>query len=133
HVAAAEFYRPLEQDLGFHFGPAVRWVEEAWLRSDDALVRFGAEPRDDVPGREHALGYHPGILDSSAQVCNFLSLGQTPEGTKYMESGAEEIVLRTAAPAELLDEMVIVEYDAERKQIDGRFRLVDESGALVVT
>jgi len=133
HVAAAEFYRPLEQDLGFHFGPAVRWVEEAWLRSDDALVRFGAEPRDDVPGREHALGYHPGILDSSAQVCNFLSLGQTPEGTKYMVSGAEEIVLRTAAPTELFAEVTMEEYDAEGKQIAGGIRLLDESGAPVAT
>ncbi|MEV4339053.1 SDR family NAD(P)-dependent oxidoreductase [Streptomyces sp. NPDC049590] len=65
----SDFYAHL-RSLGYHLGPSFRWIAEAWIRGDEALVRF-AEPEE---MNEDASGYeiHPGLLDSclqSAVVC----------------------------------------------------------------
>ncbi|TDT42694.1 acyl transferase domain-containing protein [Streptomyces sp. BK208] len=63
-LSGSGFYSHL-RSLGYHLGPSFRWIAEAWIRGDEALVRF-AEPRE---MNEDPTGYeiHPGLLDSCLQ------------------------------------------------------------------
>ncbi|WP_052411981.1 type I polyketide synthase [Streptomyces mutabilis] len=132
HATGEEFYRTLEK-MGFHFGPAVRWVDEVWQRPGDGLVRF-TEPDRDAATRAYALGFHPGVLDSCAQTCNYVAIGHTPEGRKFMVSELDDIVLRPgAAPRELYALVEVPVYDGDRQEVVTGFRLVDGSGTPVVS
>ncbi|MDX6355770.1 MAG: hypothetical protein QOF98_2673, partial [Streptomyces sp.] len=63
-LSGADFYRHLYA-LGYHLGPSFRWIDEVWIRGDEALVRYvqPAEPREDPASYE----IHPGLLDSCLQ------------------------------------------------------------------
>ncbi|MGP3971261.1 beta-ketoacyl synthase N-terminal-like domain-containing protein [Streptomyces sp. 6N223] len=135
HVTAEDFYRPLEQDRGFYFGPAVRWVAEAWHRraGHEGLIRF-AMPEGPAAKRSYALGFHPGVLDSCAQSCNYLAVDRTPGGKKYMVAEMDDIVLRPRTDAtELFAAVRMPEFDAEKEEIAGALRLVDGDGATLVS
>ncbi|MFC8449583.1 SDR family NAD(P)-dependent oxidoreductase [Kitasatospora sp. NPDC057223] len=64
HLTGADFYGHL-RSLGYHLGPSFRWIDEAWISGDEALVRY-VEP--EATG-EDPSGYriHPGLLDSCLQ------------------------------------------------------------------
>ncbi|MGW6599927.1 SDR family NAD(P)-dependent oxidoreductase [Streptomyces sp. NPDC055036] len=64
HLSGADFYRHL-RSLGYHLGPSFRWIGDAYIRGDEALVRF-VEPAE---MNESPDGYeiHPGLLDSCLQ------------------------------------------------------------------
>ncbi|MGY0063724.1 beta-ketoacyl synthase N-terminal-like domain-containing protein [Streptomyces sp. LZ34] len=134
HVAREEFYRPLEHDRGFFFGPAVRLVDGAWWRGDtEVLVGFAA-PEGETARRDHALGFHPGVLDGCAQTCNYVALERTPDGQKYMVAEMDEVVVGPRSGAEgLFAAVAMPEYDEERREIAGSIRLVDGAGATVVS
>ncbi|GCD39307.1 polyketide synthase [Streptomyces chrestomyceticus JCM 4735] len=71
-LTGAEFYSHL-RSLGYHLGPSFRWIAEAWLRGDEALVRFAepAEMNEDPAGYE----IHPGLLDSCLQSTVVFAVG----------------------------------------------------------
>lgn len=77
------FYNPLEKEKGFYFGHAVRWVQTAFCSNNDVYVKFRSMDADDIK-LDYNIGIHPGILDSCAQTCNFVSIGHTPIDKKYM-------------------------------------------------
>ena len=79
----AVFYNPLEKEKGFYFGHAVRWVQTAFCSNNDAYVKFRSMDADDIK-LDYNIGIHPGILDSCAQTCNFVSIAHTPIEKKYM-------------------------------------------------
>ena len=134
HVAREDFYRPLEQDCGFVFGPAVRLVAGAWRRGDNEVLVSFAAPEGKAAQRAHALGFHPGVLDSCAQTCNYAALERTPAGRKYMVAEVDDAVLRPCStPRELFAAVVMPEYDEERQEIAGSIHLVEGSGAPVVS
>jgi acyl transferase domain-containing protein/acyl carrier protein/methylmalonyl-CoA mutase cobalamin-binding subunit len=64
HLSGTDFYRHLHA-LGYHLGPSFRWIDEAWIRGDQALIAM-VEPQDP---REDPADYeiHPGLLDSCLQ------------------------------------------------------------------
>ncbi|MEV6425145.1 SDR family NAD(P)-dependent oxidoreductase [Streptomyces sp. NPDC051662] len=64
HLSGAGFYGHL-RSLGYHLGPSFRWIGDAYLRGDEALIRF-VEPAE---MNESPDGYeiHPGLLDSCLQ------------------------------------------------------------------
>ncbi|MFE6775901.1 beta-ketoacyl synthase N-terminal-like domain-containing protein [Streptomyces sp. NPDC057702] len=133
-VPREEFYEPLEQDRGFYFGPAVRYVDGAWWREgNEVLVSFAA-PQGATADRDYALGFHPGVLDSCAQTCNYVAVERTPGGRKYMVAEMDEVVLGPCSSAEGLHASVAVpEFDADRQEITGSIRLVDASGTTVAS
>lgn len=64
HVTGEAFYAHLRA-LGYHLGPSFRWLAEAWISGDEALIRFR---RPDDPREDPALyAVHPGLLDSCLQ------------------------------------------------------------------
>lgn len=64
HLSGAAFYTHL-RSLGYHLGPSFRWIGDAYIRGDEALIRF-VEPSE---MNESPDGYeiHPGLLDSCLQ------------------------------------------------------------------
>lgn len=133
-VGREEFYRPLEQDRGFYFGPAVRFVDEAWWREESEVLVSFATPQEEAKPREYALGFHPGVLDSCAQTCNYVAVDRTPEGRKYMVAEMDDIVLSAGSGAgELFAAVAMPEFDEKKQEIAGSIRLVDEEGAPVVS
>ncbi|OEJ47678.1 hypothetical protein AR457_29550 [Streptomyces agglomeratus] len=64
HLSGADFYTHL-RSLGYHLGPSFRWIRDAYIRGDEALIRF-TEPEE---MSESPDGYeiHPGLLDSCLQ------------------------------------------------------------------
>ncbi|WP_158894913.1 beta-ketoacyl synthase N-terminal-like domain-containing protein [Amycolatopsis anabasis] len=96
---AAAFYEPVEA-RGFVFGPAVRWVTSAEVTDGWARVEFLRD--GDISGLievEHALGYHPGVLDSCAQTVNHLALGLGDDETKFMIRRLGRVVVTREEPA----------------------------------
>ncbi|MFI7546102.1 SDR family NAD(P)-dependent oxidoreductase [Actinoplanes sp. NPDC049599] len=80
-LSGPDFYRRLHS-LGYHLGPSFRWIAEAWIHGDDALIRF-AEPdrmNEDPAGYE----IHPGLLDSCLQSAVVFAVG---EGNGDTEAG----------------------------------------------
>ncbi len=64
HLPGEAFYAHL-RSLGYHLGPSFRWIGDAYIRGDEALIRF-VEPAE---MNESPDGYeiHPGLLDSCLQ------------------------------------------------------------------
>ncbi|MET9111996.1 acyltransferase domain-containing protein, partial [Streptomyces zhihengii] len=64
HLTGDAFYAHL-RGLGDHHGPSFRWIGEAWIRGQEALIRFTepAEMNESPDGWE----IHPGLLDSCLQ------------------------------------------------------------------
>ncbi|MFC9270353.1 SDR family NAD(P)-dependent oxidoreductase [Streptomyces zhihengii] len=64
HLTGDAFYAHLRA-LGYHLGPSFRWIGEAWIRGQEALIRFTepAEMNESPDGWE----IHPGLLDSCLQ------------------------------------------------------------------
>ncbi|MDT0268348.1 beta-ketoacyl synthase N-terminal-like domain-containing protein [Streptomyces sp. DSM 44915] len=134
HVPREEFYEPLEADRGFYFGPAVRFVDDAWWRAEHEVLVGFAEAEGETGRRSYALGFHPGVLDSCAQTCNYVVVEHTPKGQKYMVAELDDVLLRPrSGSGRLFASVAMPGYDAERGEITGRIRLVEESGATVVS
>ncbi|MFJ2767086.1 type I polyketide synthase [Streptomyces sp. NPDC087300] len=64
HLTGAAFYRHL-RTLGYHLGPSFRWLAEAWIKGDEALVRFVEPEHMNEPSSAYEI--HPGLLDSCLQ------------------------------------------------------------------
>ncbi|MDT0378446.1 SDR family NAD(P)-dependent oxidoreductase [Streptomyces sp. DSM 42041] len=62
-LSREEFYSYFHE-LGYTLGPSFRWIEEAWIRGDEALVRYTAPPLPDDPA-DYEL--YPGLIDSCFQ------------------------------------------------------------------
>ncbi|QKW37596.1 SDR family NAD(P)-dependent oxidoreductase [Actinomadura sp. NAK00032] len=70
------FYRHL-RGLGYQLGPSFRWIRDAWIRGDEALIRY-AEP---AVMNEDPADYqiHPGLLDSCLQSSVSFAVGDADE------------------------------------------------------
>ncbi|WP_405853291.1 SDR family NAD(P)-dependent oxidoreductase [Streptomyces sp. NBC_00090] len=63
HLTRAEFYDYF-RELGYTLGPSFQWIDEVWIRGDEALVRYTMpELPDDPAGYE----LYPGLIDSCFQ------------------------------------------------------------------
>ncbi|MFF0509095.1 beta-ketoacyl synthase N-terminal-like domain-containing protein [Streptomyces fimicarius] len=135
HVDREEFYRPLEGDRGFFFGPAVRFVDEAWWTGDTEILVGFAGPEDDSPVDRYALGFHPGVLDSCAQSCNYAVLERSAAGQKYMVASLDDVVLRPRGTDgnALFASVAVSDFDREKGEVAGAIRLVDGAGELLVS
>ncbi|MBL1065924.1 type I polyketide synthase [Streptomyces sp. 7-21] len=132
HEKTEDFYYPLEKERGFYFGPAVRWVEEAWHNGTEGLIGFRM-PQGPAAKRGYALGFHPGVLDSCAQSCNYLALERTPAGKKYMVAELDDVLITPGEDVTgLFADIRMPEYDSETEELGGTIRLTDESGATLV-
>jgi acyl transferase domain-containing protein/acyl carrier protein len=89
-----EFYSVLE-DRGLSFGEAVRWVDHVNADSDEAVAEF--RPSTEEDNSLYAIGYHPGIVDSCAQVCNYLVMKDDENSKKYMISALSDVTIRKAS------------------------------------
>lgn len=73
HLSGDTFYRHLHT-LGYHLGPSFRWIAEAWIRGDEALVRFAQPDRLSEQPSDYEI--HPGLLDSCLQSTVAFGVGQ---------------------------------------------------------
>ncbi|SBT43338.1 type I polyketide synthase [Micromonospora narathiwatensis] len=64
HLAGTDFYQHF-REMGYLLGPSFRWIDEVWIRGDEALVRYAQPDRMN----ENPAGWiiHPGLLDSCLQ------------------------------------------------------------------
>ncbi|MFB7589176.1 SDR family NAD(P)-dependent oxidoreductase [Streptomyces sp. NPDC056169] len=63
HLSRTEFYDYF-RELGYTLGPSFQWIDEVWIRGDEALVRYTMpELPDDPAGYE----LYPGLIDSCFQ------------------------------------------------------------------
>jgi len=127
-----DFYRPLESERGFYFGPAVRAVDRAIRRDAEAVLELGLG--EGVPRRSaYQLGFHPGFVDACAQACNRLSDGQTPPTEKYMVQRLEDVAVWGPTMLDPLDgprraDVRLVEFDERKETISGSFEVATVSG-----
>ncbi|WUH89159.1 SDR family NAD(P)-dependent oxidoreductase [Streptomyces sp. NBC_00433] len=82
-LTGADFYRHLRA-LGYHLGPSFRWIDEVWIRGDEALIRYAepADPREDPASYE----IHPGLLDSLLQSAVVFAVRTAEEGEPAEEA-----------------------------------------------
>ncbi|GJF23620.1 SDR family NAD(P)-dependent oxidoreductase [Streptomyces sp. HO565] len=68
HLGGEAFYRHL-RGIGYLLGPSFSWVGDAWIRGDEALIRFDWPEKMNEPAEDYQI--HPGLLDSCLQssVC----------------------------------------------------------------
>ncbi|MGC9501342.1 SDR family NAD(P)-dependent oxidoreductase [Streptomyces sp. WG7] len=63
HLTRDDFYDYF-RSLGYTLGPSFRWIDEVWIRGDQALVRYRMPELPDDPA-EYEL--YPGLIDSCFQ------------------------------------------------------------------
>ncbi|WP_019419387.1 type I polyketide synthase [Paenibacillus sp. OSY-SE] len=126
-----QFYKTMEE-RGFHFGPSVQWVEEIWFKKDEALVRF-RNKTDSESIRKYALDLHPGIMDSCAQVFNFLPESDSSKPKKYMVVSVDESAYNFAGHSGPLYAHIHNFQYHEDKKIEGSIRVFDGDGQSVYT
>ncbi|UED88048.1 SDR family NAD(P)-dependent oxidoreductase [Streptomyces profundus] len=64
HLSGGAFYRHL-RGIGYLLGPSFSWVGDAWVRGDEALIRFDWPEEMNEPADDYQI--HPGLLDSCLQ------------------------------------------------------------------
>jgi acyl transferase domain-containing protein len=75
HITGEQFYRHA-RELGYTLGPAFRWIADAWVRGNHALVRYAPPTLPEDPA-DYVL--YPGLIDSCFQsIAGFF--GEGPEG-----------------------------------------------------
>lgn len=63
HLTRAEFYDYFRA-LGYTLGPSFQWIDEVWIRGEEALVRYRMPELPDDPA-DYEL--YPGLIDSCFQ------------------------------------------------------------------
>ncbi|MFR9776092.1 SDR family NAD(P)-dependent oxidoreductase [Micromonospora sp. MS34] len=81
-LAGTDFYRHF-REMGYLLGPSFRWIDQVWLRGDEALVRYARPERMNEDPAGWAI--HPGLLDSCLQ--STVTFGVDPGGA---DGAAEE-------------------------------------------
>ncbi|MFZ3473467.1 SDR family NAD(P)-dependent oxidoreductase [Streptomyces sp. 4.24] len=64
HLSGDAFYRHL-RGIGYLLGPSFSWVGDAWIRGDEALIRFDWPQKMNEDPADYQI--HPGLLDSCLQ------------------------------------------------------------------
>ncbi|MFI2435499.1 SDR family NAD(P)-dependent oxidoreductase [Streptomyces sp. NPDC018693] len=84
HLSGEAFYRHL-RGIGYLLGPSFSWVGDAWIRGDQALIRFDWPETMNEPAEDYQI--HPGLLDSCLQssVC-FAIQEDDPEPTDQQQA-----------------------------------------------
>ncbi len=126
-----EFYDCLV-GRGFYFGPTVKWVQQVEKYEEASIVTFRQPDKED--GKlDYKLGFHPGILDSCAQACNYVAPEDEAEGKRYMISSIQNIVVHCAQPISTMQASVqLCSYQAEREEITCAIQVVDEENKVLV-
>lgn len=129
----AAFYSQLVKEKGFHFGHAVRWVQTGCCSNNDAYVTFRTIDADDIK-LEYNIRIHPGILDSCAQTCNFVSIGHTPIEKKYMVNRMEGVRIY---PQYYIDDNLsayvhFIGFDGQKGEVKCSFTVFNSIGQAIV-
>lgn len=128
YVEEEDFYKVLKDNRGFNFGKSVRWNDKIWYNENEAIACF-RNRRDSDGKREYALGLHPGIMDSCAQIYNFLSMLKTPEGKKYMVKSMEKVQIDSLDVNGLFYGYIKLSHnDGKNGEIQGSLKIIDEIG-----
>lgn len=106
-----DFYALLES-RGLSFGKAVRWVESISRSGKAAKASF--RPMEDGED-QGSLPFHPGIVDSCAQICNYLAPVSGEEANRYMISSLTDIVLHPGFSTEGLEARVLLTETRKKK------------------
>lgn len=123
------FYNILEQ-RGFQFGPSVQWVDEIWYQGSKALIKI---KHNAVTENEYALKVHPGVIDSCAQVFNFVPIESISGRKKFMISRLGESVFESIEEMKQLFAYINVsQYNDDKGEIRGEIKLIDETGKILI-
>lgn len=88
-VSSEKFYNLLVE-RGFYFGKSVKWVNLLKVSKDSALVDFRKADKHEE-SIKYAIGFHPGIMDSCAQTCNYLLTNEIIGNKRYMIKKLDEV------------------------------------------
>lgn len=129
-----EFYDVMVKDHGFYFGPSVRWVNR--LQKDaggkEALISF-RKRTDMEKNKRFFLGYHPGIMDCSAQCANFIKFQLSESGKKYMVSELYEVKADICYnDDELYGHLTFLDFDEDKGEILVSIDILNEMGEQIV-
>ncbi|MFI0241430.1 SDR family NAD(P)-dependent oxidoreductase [Streptomyces sp. NPDC016845] len=64
HIGRDAFYTYF-RELGYTLGPSFRWIEDVWVKGDEALVRYTEQ---EVPDSLDDYELYPGLIDSFFQI-----------------------------------------------------------------
>ncbi|WP_306192441.1 SDR family NAD(P)-dependent oxidoreductase [Streptomyces sp. MK5] len=64
HIDRDTFYTYF-RELGYTLGPSFRWIEDVWVKGDEALVRYTEQ---EVPDSLDDYELYPGLIDSFFQI-----------------------------------------------------------------
>lgn len=127
-----EFYDCLE-GRGFYFGSTVKWVDDV-NGVNGSLVRVDFRKPEITDGKiDYALTFHPGILDSCAQTCNFLAPEEITGSKRYMISKLDGIVTySTEHNQELHAYIKCNQYNQQKDELSCEIYLVNKENQLVL-
>lgn len=122
-----EFYNCLE-GRGFCFGKTVKWVNGITSGSEGTIISFRLP--DEGDGKmDYALTFHPGIMDSCSQVCNFLAPESITGSKRYMISKLDGIVLKAFEHSPEVKGLVrLKNYDEKSDELQCSIQVTDEEG-----
>lgn len=125
HHSKSDFYNCLE-GRGFYFGKTVKWVEDVVAYQKGVVVKFRDSDEEDG-SIKYALTFHPGIVDSCAQTCNFLAPEQITESKRYMISSLKGISIQTAEPDAKVHAIVSLKnYDENKDELECSLQIINE-------
>jgi acyl transferase domain-containing protein/surfactin synthase thioesterase subunit len=121
-----DFYHLLEEK-GFHFGPSVRWVDEIWYKEGEALISI----RQNTSSKNnYALNIHPGVMDSCAQVFNFIPTGINK---KFMISNLGESIFKSLEyQGQIYAHIKVSQYNEDHKELKGDIKIISEDGKILL-
>lgn len=126
-----DFYYCLE-GRGFYFGKTVKWVEDIETYQQGVVVKFRNSDKEDGP-IQYALTFHPGIVDSCAQTCNFLAPEQVTESKRYMISSLKGISIQTDEPDAKAHAVVSLKnYDDKKDELECSIQIIREDGHVLL-
>lgn len=122
-----DFYDLLE-GRGFCFGKTVKWVESVEDYKESCIVKFRLPEAYDGE-INYKLTFHPGIIDSCAQTCNFLVPKERAENKRYMISSLKGISIWTIEHSmNIQADVSLSEYNQEKEELQCKLLIADEQG-----
>lgn len=133
HTASKEEFYSCLEGRGFYFGKSVKWVDSAELYDQGVKASFRLPKADD--GKiDYSLAFHPGIMDSCAQTCNFLAPEKVTGSKKYMISRLDGIIMRKIEHTQNLQAFVRLNtYDEQKDELGCTIYLTDENNKVIVS
>ena len=132
-VNGEDFYNMLEEKKGMYFGGSVRWIDKVYRSGNEVFAKF-RQPTIEDGNFKYGLNMNPGIVDSAAQICNYIVMCEVPESKKYMVSSISGISFSESenTPKDVFGHIAMKKFDMENSVIEGQLEIFDEAGNILI-